>query len=127
MSVQVIRNQAMTPDFNSPGVVLYQWPGGWPHDHRRSPSLPNRRPAWQEFGDVLAEGLYALLQLDLGIQHATREYWIYFLEARRNFLESITTRSRNAHPEIRGDMMHSVQSALKCSLKIKPDLCERYI
>lgn len=28
MSVQVIKNKAMTPDFNSPGVVLYQWPGG---------------------------------------------------------------------------------------------------
>jgi hypothetical protein len=28
MSVQVIKNQTMTPDFNSPGVVLYQWPGG---------------------------------------------------------------------------------------------------
>ena len=26
MSVQVIKNQAMTPDFNSPDVVLYKWP-----------------------------------------------------------------------------------------------------
>jgi hypothetical protein len=26
MSVQVIKNQAMTPDFSSEGVVLYQWP-----------------------------------------------------------------------------------------------------
>lgn len=28
MSVQVIKNNPMTPDFNSPGVVLYQWPEG---------------------------------------------------------------------------------------------------
>ena len=28
MSVKVIRNEVATPDFNSPGVVLYQWPGG---------------------------------------------------------------------------------------------------
>jgi hypothetical protein len=28
MSVQVIRNKAMTPDFNSPGVVLHQWAQG---------------------------------------------------------------------------------------------------
>ena len=28
MSVKVIKNKVMTPDFNSPGVVLYQWPGG---------------------------------------------------------------------------------------------------
>lgn len=26
MSVKVLENQAMTPDFNSPDVVLYQWP-----------------------------------------------------------------------------------------------------
>ena len=25
MSVKVIKNQAMTPDFNSPDVVLYKW------------------------------------------------------------------------------------------------------
>ena len=28
MSVQVIKNKAMTPDFSSNGVVLYQWPQG---------------------------------------------------------------------------------------------------
>jgi hypothetical protein len=28
MTVKVIRNQAMTPDFNSDGVVLYEWPQG---------------------------------------------------------------------------------------------------
>jgi len=28
MSVQVIKNEAATPDFNSPGVVLFQWPRG---------------------------------------------------------------------------------------------------
>jgi hypothetical protein len=85
------------------------------------------RAAWQEFGDVLAEGLYALLHLDLRVEHATREYWAYFLEARRNFLEAIVTRSHNAHPNIRDEMLQSVQQALKCLLTIKPDLCERYV
>jgi hypothetical protein len=28
MSVKVIKNQAVTPDFSTPGVVLYQWPRG---------------------------------------------------------------------------------------------------
>ena len=28
MSVKIIGNQAITPDFSSPGVVLYQWPQG---------------------------------------------------------------------------------------------------
>jgi hypothetical protein len=26
MSVPIIRNKAMTPDFNTSGVILYRWP-----------------------------------------------------------------------------------------------------
>jgi len=42
MSVQVIKNKTITPDFNGNGVVLYKWsqdaaegdPGSWPRaDH----------------------------------------------------------------------------------------------
>jgi hypothetical protein len=91
------------------------------------PFADARRAAWQEFGDVLAEGLYALLHLGLEVQHATREYWAIFLEARRNFLEAIITRSHNAHPAMRDEMLLSVQQALKCLLTIKPDLCERHV
>jgi hypothetical protein len=39
------------------------------------------RAAWQEFGDVLAEGLYALLHLGLDAAQATSEYWGTFLDA----------------------------------------------
>jgi hypothetical protein len=86
-----------------------------------------RRAAWQEFGDVLAEGLYTLLHLGRNVQHATPEYWGYFLEARRNFLEAILTRSRNAHPGMREEMVTSVESALKCLLVIKPEVCAWYV
>lgn len=86
-----------------------------------------RRAAWQEFGDILAEGLYALLHLDLKVHQATREYWTCFLEERRSFLEAILTRSPSAHPDIYSEMVLSVQSALKCVLTIKPDVCERYV
>jgi hypothetical protein len=86
-----------------------------------------RRAAWQEFGDVIAEGLYTLLHLGLGIQQATLDYWASFLEARRNFLETVVTRMPEAHPNMHKEMLLSVQSALKCSLTIKPDLCELYV
>ncbi len=85
------------------------------------------RAAWQEFGDVIAEGLYTLLHLGLKIEEATGEYWAYFLEARRNFLEAINTRSTNAPPGMREDMRLSVEWALKSLQAIKPDLCERYV
>ncbi len=86
-----------------------------------------KRAAWQEFGDVIAEGLYTLLHLGLEVRQATSGYWAYFLEARRNFLEAIITRLPNAHPEMPEEMLLSVQRAVKSLQTIKPDLCERYV
>lgn len=85
------------------------------------------RAAWQEFGDVIAEGLYTLLHLGLEVTQATCEYWGYFLEARRNFLEGILTRLPNAHPEMQIEIEMSVKQAEKCLQTITPDLCERYV
>ena len=91
------------------------------------PFAKARRAAWQEFGDVIAEGLYTLLHLGLEVAQATCEYWGYFLEARRNFLEGILTRLASAHPQMRGEIQMSVLQAEKCLQAIKPDLCERYV
>jgi len=94
---------------------------------RYDPFAKARRAAWQEFGDVIAEGLYTLLHLGLDVAHATREYWGYFLEARRNFLEAILTRLPDTDPEMRTKIQMSVLQAEKCLQMIKPDLCERYV
>jgi hypothetical protein len=91
------------------------------------PFTNSRRAAWQEFGDVLAEGLYALLHLGLDVQHATTPYWASFLEARRNFLEATYTRTEQAPLDMRSEIAASVKSALKCLTEIKPDMCERYV
>lgn len=91
------------------------------------PFAKARRAAWQEFGDVIAEGLYTSLHLGLDVTQATCEYWGYFLEARRSFLEGILTRLSGAHPEMRGEIQMSVELAEKCLQAIKPDLCVRYV
>jgi hypothetical protein len=85
------------------------------------------RAAWQEFGDVLAEGLYALLHLHMGIGQATNEYWAHFLEARRNFLEATLSRTEWAPPDMRDEIVASLHRALKCLSGITPDLCARYV
>jgi hypothetical protein len=85
------------------------------------------RAAWQEFGDVLAEGLYALLHLDRDVAQATSEYWGEFLEARRHFLEAALSRADKAPPDMRDEITASLQSALKCLSEITPDLCARYV
>jgi hypothetical protein len=86
-----------------------------------------RRAEWQEFGDVLAEGLYALLGRGLGFKHATREYWYDFLYARQIFIDKIIERSGMAEPEIKERLLLSVGRAQKCSIGIFPQVLERYI
>ena len=86
-----------------------------------------QRAATQEFGDVLAEGLYALLHLRIGVEHATSIYWSYFLEGRRNFLEATLSRVSEAPPDMQDEITASLHSALKCLSGITPDLCARYV
>ena len=85
------------------------------------------RAAWQEFGDALAEGLYALLHLDLDVVQATSEYWGKFIEARRHFLEAALSRGDDAPLDMRDEITASLQSALKCLNEITPDLCAQYV
>jgi len=94
---------------------------------RYNPFADPRRAAWQEFGDVLAEGLYAMLDFCIGMDHATSEYWSYFLDARRRFFDAIVRRSDTASSEIREELLSSVETARECSAAISPELLERYI
>jgi hypothetical protein len=91
------------------------------------PFADPQRAAWQEFGDVLAEGLYALLEYGPDCRYATDDYWEQFLDARRSFLEAIARRAGTADPEIREQLVLSVELARKCSYMIGPGLLERYV
>jgi hypothetical protein len=94
---------------------------------RYDPFADPDRAAWQEFGDVLAEGLYTLLDHGMDWRYATDGYWLNFLEARRRFLEAIVSRAGTAEPDIREQLLLSVEMALKCSITIGPGLLERYV
>lgn len=89
--------------------------------------LPQRAER-QEFGDVLAEGLYALLDEGLGIAAATTsDYWNQFLVARRDFLEGILKRADQVTPDIRAKMKSAVQTAELCLMQTKPVMYENYV
>lgn len=92
-----------------------------------NPFADPQRAAWQEFGDVLAEGLYALLHFGIGIEDVTNDHWNYFLDSRRRFFEAIIRRKGKARPEIREQLLHSVEAARECSDEISPELFGRYI
>lgn len=75
----------------------------------------------EEFGDVLAEGIYWLLDQGGSASEADRRHWAEFLVKRRRFIERILERSEK----------HCVIAALQASLDrlvfITPELCERYL
>lgn len=94
---------------------------------RYDPFKDPQRAAGQEFGDVLAEGLYALLHQGAGAAQATRDYWVEFLDARRRFLDAIIVRSAELQGQLHEKIFDSVSAAQKSLTEIQPELCERYV
>jgi len=86
-----------------------------------------QRAALQEFGDVLAEGLYALLHLGEEKTAANLDFWEAFLAERHSFLRNIIKRSKSAEPEIRGKMTDAVRTAMRSLKQVEPWMCEEYI
>ncbi len=136
LAVDCQRYSGFFPDiYNEDWLFLYDAAsagqlGSSRHEVTQRPYNPfadPRRAAWQEFGDILAEGMYALLDSGVGIKDVTSEHWSHFLDSRRRFLEAIIRRSNTALPEIREQLLHSVEAARECSAEISPELFERYI
>ncbi|MBV9379423.1 MAG: hypothetical protein JOY82_15215 [Streptosporangiaceae bacterium] len=86
-----------------------------------------QRAERQEFGDILAEGLYALLHVGFGPAAATADYWSKFLTKRREFLEGIIYRSGLVAPEIQQNIVRAVQTAIFCLIKVQAQTCADYI
>jgi len=94
---------------------------------RYDPFADPDRAVGQEFGDVLAEGLYALLHRGANATQASRDYWIRFLTARRTFLDAIIERCSQAPESLRIKIFEAVTAARDCSAQIAPELCEDYV
>ena len=95
---------------------------------RYDPFADPMRAANEEFGDVIAEGLYALLDQGLGTEYAsTRQYWQQFMSARKELLDDIIERSDKAPRVVRENMKHAVNIARKCLAEIQPEMCVEYI
>jgi hypothetical protein len=97
----------------------------YPYD----PYLPARARA-EELGDVLAEGIYWLLDQDRAITDADRDHWARFLLKRRQFIVRVLGMVERDGAIDPGDRSRRID-ALKASLGrldlITPDLCESYL
>lgn len=81
----------------------------------------------QEFGDVLAEGLYALLHIDSDLSTAPDRYWNEFLATRKRFLEDIIWRAEYVAPEVGQNVVRAVQTAMLRLMQLQPQALEDYI
>ncbi|HEY6497152.1 MAG TPA: hypothetical protein VIZ43_28065 [Trebonia sp.] len=94
---------------------------------RYDPFASPQRAADQEFGDVIAEGLYALLEEKLSAEYASVERWEQFIADRRQMIEEIIDLSAEASDNIREKMLYAAEIARKTLEQIRPQMCVDYI
>lgn len=95
---------------------------------------PNRAIK-EEFGDLLAEGLYARLDARLGISDVDEAYWTAFKESRRDFLRRVAE-SLEQHPDHGledgdGPQVRAAQVSIRAAQdqleRIDSGLCQKFI
>lgn len=91
------------------------------------PFADPRRAANQEFGDVIAEGLFALLENGQTAEHFSVERWAQFLADRRQMLTDIIGQAAEAPVNIREKMRNAVEIARETLDQISPEMCADYV
>jgi hypothetical protein len=88
------------------------------------------RSKTQEFGDCLAEGVFALLDDNKPVSAADHHYWDAFLDERRQLIDEVIAAVRNPQfdkPGQREQMHDALHAALLCHQAVSPDLCVDYL
>ena len=97
----------------------------YPYEPFRNPE----RARAEEFGDVLAEGIYWLLDQHLSIVDADRAHWARFLVKRRQFIDRVLAMvaSSNLQPAEKARRIAALKGSLGRLALITPELCEDYL
>ena len=98
----------------------------YPYDPFRNPN----RARDEEFGDVLAEGVFWLLDQDLSLTDADRGHWERFLVTRREFIDDVVAHGAGRSACRRMSSAAGSQPSTghwTASARITPDLCARYL
>jgi hypothetical protein len=102
-------------------------PGALVEQLQYDPFADPRRAAGQEFGDVIAEGLYALLHERKGVESAGEEYWKRFLESRGALLSGVSGSLGNVPRERRASMSKALAAAQQVLWEITGSMCADYM
>ena len=83
----------------------------------------------EEFGDCLAEGMFALLDDGAQLGEANHRYWRRFLAQRRRLIEEIIERARHrpAEPSRRAQILASMNAARDALADVSASLCVAYL
>jgi hypothetical protein len=82
----------------------------------------------EEFGDLLAEGLYALMSTGLDLSAAGRSYWEAFSSARQSLIEDIAANLRDRLDSNENvQALRSMEAAAAQAALITPDDCVEFI
>jgi hypothetical protein len=92
-----------------------------------NPFADPSRAAREEFGDVIAEGLYSLLHSGLRWQAATSGYWLQFIDQRTRILDGIIDRAATSKDKTWTQVADSAVTARKTLTDIQPGMCAAYI
>lgn len=98
----------------------------YPYDPYRSPD----RARGEELGDVLAEGVYWLLDQDRSILAADQAFWSAFLARRKSFIEHVlqmVQQDRTFNAEARRLRIEALKGSLGRLALITPVLCRDYL
>jgi hypothetical protein len=97
----------------------------------QSPYEPFReeRARTEELGDVLAEGIFWLLDQDHTLADADSKHWRGYLSRRRRFIEYIMRNLDKARvdPAERARMAAALRASLGRLARIEPEWCEGYL
>ncbi len=97
-----------------------------PYDPFRSPD----RARAEELGDVLAEGIYWLLDQGRSVIDADRNHWGRFLYKRRRFIEDVVRmvqQDQSLEPADKARRVAALKGSLGRLALITPALCESYL
>lgn len=93
------------------------------------------RAAKEEFGDLLAEGLYARLDHKRGLHGTDRPYWAEFIEKRKAFhfrvAESLSRHDERDNDTDEGRKVRAAEISIRAAQKqlegINADLCHKFV
>ena len=88
------------------------------------------RAASEELGDLLAEGLYARLDVGEEIWTVDADYWRYFIARRRQFHERVLEALRRVDAPNSAEAVRaaeSIKAAQGQLAKITPELCQTFV